>query len=407
MPPGQDKTTLRSNLEGLLREAHSNPAAAHAALRACVSLRVPIPPPLLTPENLAGAFQPRDIARFIGRLAAPALYIDVSAALDALRTAITQDPPSPPAPRFLNSLTTSVTSSLFKLSASPRHRQLPAPRPRRPNAPQARFTAATISSATKLALSVLRRFTHQHGRPPARREKTVLLWARTVDALWRTNPTLEALTPALDFAHDLRSALSPDLYSSLIAEPSVARFFSDTNSSASKFAEDALLRGSLGDLETLLFATDRTPNGRAPFVSRLREVCQTRPADLVPEAIEWVARHVESVGHRPAAPQPADPSQSAALDNVAVCLLAAWDAAPEGKQATGALEVLRRMTREVFRVDLAGTPGEIAPYNELEYELKASLPTRPTRVAIVRPAVRWSDGIRTRVLIRALVEPAR
>ena len=123
----------------------------------------------------------------------------------------------------------------------------------------------------------------------------------------------------------------------------------------------------------------------------------------MPEAIEWVARQIEHRRKNVNAPVAADASQSSELHYIATSLLSAWDASHEGAQSQRSLESVQRLARELFKVDLAGSPGEVVAYDERLHALSQNTDV-PAEVEIVRPGVRWSDGVRTRFLVRAVVK---
>jgi hypothetical protein len=62
------------------------------------------------------------------------------------------------------------------------------------------------------------------------------------------------------------------------------------------------------------------------------------------------------------------------------------------------------LARDLFKVELTGELGQIVEYQEREHELSPTGGPVPNRVQLIRPGVRWSDGTRTRFLVRAIVK---
>lgn len=403
----QEKDDLRSRLPRLIEEAGSNRETAKAALRACLALRTPIPAELLDSDNIAGAFTARQIAGSLNRLSKSEVYFDISGALAAIGKAVSKEVEGSQKRRILYGLTRTVTSKLLKLAQRDVKDRKSSKGGRPRGLPYVHFTAATVSSVADLALWLLRSVSESQTKSRADIYPLAIRWVQTVESLWRSAPSPEALIAVVSFLRSLRTVLPPNVYAKLEAEQGVVDLIRDASSALHKEAASALLDGRLNDLETLFSLSRAIDDKRALLLSELKDICQSRSPDVPPESVEWVARHVEAASPRAKAPTPADESQSVALDYVAVCLLAAWDAASEGEQSARALESVRRMARELFKLDLVGTPGEIVAYNERQHDLKSALTTSPERVELVRPAIRWSDGVRTRVLVRAVVREAQ
>jgi len=403
----QEKDDLRSRLPRLIEEAGSNKEAAKPALRACLALRAPIPAELLDPENIAAAFTVREIATSLNRLSKSEVYLDISSALTAIGKAVDKEAERPQKLRILHGIARTITSKLLKLSGRGVKNKKSAKGGRPRGLAHVRYTAATVSSATDLALWSLRIVRERQTKSRGDIYPLALRWTQTVELLWRNAPSTVALVAVVNFLRSLRTVLPPIVYTKLEAEQGVVNFIRDTSSALHKEAASALLDGRLNELETLFSLSRAIDDKRALLLSELKDVCQSRAADVPPESVEWVARHVEAASPRAKAPTPADESQSVSLDYVAVCLLSAWDAAPESAQSARAFENIRRMARELFKLDLVGTKGEIIAYDERQHDLKSELATPPARVELVRPAVRWSDGVRTRILVRAVVREAQ
>lgn len=394
---------LRRRLPTLLREAPSGEQAARAAIQACCVLGSPIPADLLTTENIAAGLTAREIVRALNRLGPSEVHIDLSPALRALRTVSAKELSTTSEPRLIPDLNRAVTKKLLQLtgngSATRRKtkdlKQIPT---------QRHFTAGTVSSAADLALWLLRSFPETKKRNVS--HAAALEWVRTIRALWRRTSTIGAIEAALTFLRGLRSVLTPPVYAAINADPSVVGFLDEATSALTRKAQDALRDGRLKDLIALLALAETQTAGRTRLLLTLQDVCQKRPFDLQPHVIEWVARNIEADRPKIAAPEAVDESQSSALDTVSLCLLSAWDSAGEGNRSARTLESVRRMARELFKLELVGTNGEIVAFDERQHELTGGTPNRPDRVRLKRPAVHWSDGLRTRVLVRAVVEPA-
>lgn len=398
----QEKANLRAGLSDLLERAVSSPEAAQEALRACLKLRRSAPSALLTRDNIASSLSLREVTRSLDRLSASEMSLDISAGLAAIKVLATEQLREPVSRRLLSNVTKAVTSKLTKMSegivrtrkkVAPKENQVPF---------KINFTDSTLSSAADLALWMLgKTFDERYGSGRSA-HPLAIRWVGVVESIWRRSSSPSAVSSAVEFLRSLERVLSTSVYTGLKAEPSVASFIQDTDSALVQEAANALIDGRLKDLERILVLSSE--NGDKRLLSHLRDICQSRPSDVLPEAVEWVARHIETPSSRVKLPIAVDESQSSALDYVSVCLLTAWDAASEGGQSAQVLENIRRLARELFKVDLTGTPGEIAVYDERQHELRPRGRPTPREVELVRPGVRWSDGIRTRFLVRAVVK---
>jgi hypothetical protein len=389
----ENRAALKARLPNLLTEAASNFDVAPEALRTCLTLRVAVPSALLTPENIAKVLSPEEIAKSLVRLSKTQSYLDLSSALSAVRIAGRRLAETSADKRFLRRLSRSITSNLLKLAkpdtvgtSKQRGNLVPS---------RIRFTPSTLSAAADLALWIISVAEKSPKQPQSKAESLTFSWVEVVRWLWRSSVGVEALSPVVEFQRRLRLSMS---------NPESANFLSEVSLAAINEAPQALLDARLNDLESCLSAVAPDENMRERYYSALREICQTRQSELLPEAVEWVARHTESEQTKSRTPTAADESQSAALDYVSACLLSAWDAASDGEQSKQALNNVRHMAQQLFKLDLCGIPGEIVNYDERQHELQLTTGKLPERVKIMRPSVQWSDGIRSRTLVRALVE---
>lgn len=400
----QEKANLRAGLSDLLERTVSNPEAAQEALRACLKLRRAVPSALLTRDNIAASLSLREVTGSLERLSASEMSLDISAGLAAIKVLATEQLRESVSRKLLSSITKAVTSKLTRISegtvgtrkrVAPEGNQGPS---------KITFTNSTLSSAADLALWMLGKTFDKSSGSGRFAYPLAVRWMGVVESIWRSSSSPAAISCAAEFFHSLERVLPTSVYAELKAEPSVASFVQDTYSALVQEAANALIDSRIKDLERMFALVAASENGDKRLLSHLRDICQSRPSDVLPEAVEWVARHVETPSSRVKSPIAVDESQSSALDYVSVCLLTAWDAALEGDRSAQVLESIRRLARELFKVDLMGTPGEIVGYDERQHELRSQVAPPPRQVELVRPGVRWSDGIRTRFLVRAIVK---
>jgi hypothetical protein len=399
----EERAELSARLPELIGQASFNSEASREALHAYLRLRIPVPPELLTAKNLSDGLSAREIAGSINRFAKSKVYLEISETLIAIRLAAARQLEVSADKKFLSSLSRVITSKLLTLSG-----EVGSKKPRKHSSKTAskiRVTPLTISSGADLALWIIRTVGERKKQTRGSAHLLAARWVKTIYMLWRSCPGGQGLSYAAKFLRQLRSTVSPSAYASLMEQPEVISFFKDALSSAIEEAPQALLDGRLNDLEAYLSVVRNDENGRSKYLSRLLEVCRNQQGDLLPEAVEWVARQSESDNAKPKSPTAADESQSYALNYLSLCLLSSWDAASEGQAGVQTLKNVRHLARELFKVDLIGTPGEIVRYNHREHDLGSSKVDSPNQVKIARPGVQWSDGIRSRVLVRALVEP--
>lgn len=181
----------------------------------------------------------------------------------------------------------------------------------------------------------------------------------------------------------------------------IALFIREANSALLDWARFALLDGRLKDLQTVLRLSK--DDERTKILSELQHVCRTHSSQVLPQLIEFVAQEVEQDKPTRKPLIAADESQSSDLNYIAVSLLNAWDAAPEGERSTRTLQSIRQLDRELFNVEFANIPGEIVTYDERQHEITPPGSRVTTNVEIMRPGIQWSDGTRVRSLVRAVV----
>lgn len=399
----QERAELRARLPELIANAPSNLEASRQALQAYLRLRISLPSELLTSKILSDALSARDIASSLNRFAKYERYLDISEALIAIRAAAARQLETSGDKRFIASLGKGITSKLLNLPGAAGSKT--ARKQLSKSIEKIRVNPLTLSAGADLAIWMIRTVGETKKRTRGRAHPLSIRWVKTIYELWQFCPGAEGLSHAAKFLRQLRSAASPAEYASLVQHPEVISFVKDTLAAAIKEGSQALLAGRLNDLEASLSVVQTDENSRSQYFSGLLEVCRNRSGDLMPETVEWVARHTESDNAQTKSPTAADESQSYSLNYVSVCLLSAWDAASEGQGGVQTLKNVRHMARDVFKVDLVGTPGEIVAYNQKEHDLGSSK-ADPIQVKIVRPGVQWSDGIRSRVLVRAVVKPA-
>ncbi|MBC8028795.1 MAG: hypothetical protein H7Z16_01680 [Pyrinomonadaceae bacterium] len=399
----QEKSDLRVLLSDSLESAHLNPDAAKAALRASLDLRLKVPVVLLTRQNLASTLSLREISASLERLSVSGAVWDLSAGLYALQDLAKQRQPDSKA---LLSIAKAVTTKLTKMVTPPVRKPKGALPAIKKDEPVIVFTGRTLASSTDLALWLLPRlFEHQSS---SRRSgyRVALRLVQMVEIIWQRSLPRPSSLPIISFLRSLANVLPKADYSDFEDEPTIVAFSAAANAALIQEAEIALLEGRLKELDSILTFAKRDGKRGDILLSHLRSICRNRPSEVVPEAVEWIARQTERENPKIKTPTAADESQASTLNYVVVCLLAAWDAAAEGSKAARALESTQRLARDLFKVDLAGRPGQIVDYEEQQHELSSPVKPAPTRVRLIRPGVLWSDGIRTRFLVRAIVEPA-
>jgi hypothetical protein len=398
-----EKADLRASLSRLLKEIDSNPDAARAALQTSLQLRLKVPVVLLTSKNIAGTLSLHEISQSLDRLSSSQIELDFSAGLSALQDLAKQQQPDRKA---MLSIARAVTARLTRMVTPPVRKPKGAGLTTRMDESLNVFTESTLLSAIDLALWMLARLFDPHASSRRSTYSVGLRLVQLVEMIWRRSSPPSGARSVVSFLRSLPRVLPKAVYSELEDEPSLTAFFQDTNSALTQEAETALLEAQLKDLDSILTLAKKDGKGGDLLLSHLLSICRSRPSELLPEVVEWVARQTERNNPRVKSPTAFDESQSSALNYVAVCLLAAWDAAAEGNKAARALESTQRLARELFKTDLTGTPGQIIGYQEREHELSSQVSPTPTKVRLIRPGVRWSDGIRTRFLVRAIVEPA-
>jgi hypothetical protein len=91
---------------------------------------------------------------------------------------------------------------------------------------------------------------------------------------------------------------------------------------------------------------------------------------------------------------------------LASALISAWVAKEEGPKAREAFEELASIAASFFGLQLQGNPGEIEEYNPRIHELVRGTAPAP-RVLLLRPWVEFSRHARSKVILKASVEPGK
>lgn len=380
----KEKADLRASLSDFLEKADSSPDAARAALRTSLQLGL------------------KETSHSLGVLSASQIALDLSAGLSALQDLVKQQQPDL---RALLTIAKAVTGRLTKLITPSVRKPKGGGSKTKKAEPQIVFTGLSLSSAIDLALWILARLFDPHASNRRSAYAVALRLVQMVDTIWRRSLPPSGASPVVSFLRSLPRVLPKAVYSELEEEPSIAAFIQDAKSALAQEAETALLEARLKDLDSIVALAKKDGKNGDLLLSHLLSICRSRPSELMTEAVEWLAQQTERDTLRVKSPTAFDESQSSALNYVAICLLAAWDASAEGEKGARALESTQRLARELFKVDLVGTLGQVVSYQEREHELSSPVSPVPTTVRLVRPGVRWSDGIRTRFLVRAIVEP--
>lgn len=399
----QEKAHLRALLSDLLERAEWDPDAAQSVLRASMALRVKVPLGLLTRSNLASSFSLNEISTWLDRLSFSGTTWDLSAALHALQDLAKRQQPHPKA---LLLIAKTITARLTKMVTPRARKSKLTPSALKLDEPVIVFTGPTLLSASDLVLWMIPRLFDAPSSPKAVYVVALRL-IQMVEIIWRRSCPPSESVAIVSFLRSLPSVVPRAIYRDLEDEPSIVAFTQDAHSALTQDAERALLEAKIRKLEKILTFAKKDGKRGEVLVSYLEDICRDRPSEVLPEAVELIARETERNSPKIKTPTAADESQASALNYVGVCLLAAWDAATEGDKAVRALESTKRLARELFKVDLTGTPGQILQYDERQHELSSPVKPVPTTVQLIRPGVRWSDGVRTRFLIRAIVEPTR
>lgn len=393
-----EKAELRASLSELLRIAGSDSEAAQKALAACLQLGLKAPSVLLTKENVAATLSLKEISRSLRHLSISQTVIDLSPALSAIRIAGRQRQPDR---KTLLSILRTATMGILKIAQPPVRK---AKGTYKSEAPKIFFSEQTLSSVIDFALWVLGRLFDGSAKYSKSDYSQALRMIQIVEMIWRRSPLLSEGHQVIQFLQALRRTLSKTVYAQLEDEEFIAGFLANAKLALIQEAEDALLESQIKSLESILALARNEKDKGADILSHLQSICIGRPSALLPEAVEWTAGHIEKNTVTTKSPVAVDESQSSSLNYVAASLLSAWDAATEGEKAARALESTRRLARDLFKVELTGELGQIVEYQEREHEISPTDYPVPNKVQLIRPAVRWSDGTRTRFLVRAIVK---
>jgi hypothetical protein len=376
-------------------------AAAVAALRACCIVGMRPPLELLKAENIR-SLSTEDIVRMFSRLGETKTSADYSTALEALRSKVSD--PNLTA-QSLNTLSRQIANRLLKLAGTSikKTSRLGTLTLRS----RLRFTCATGKSAVGLAESLTKAgtafWTGKRGAENAYR--TTTLWLKALEAIVPGDSDLESIASVLRLWRNLRSLLPPSAHLRLASDDRTSAYIKSLRAQVPDRIEPALLDGRIDLLRQLLHLAESDPDLRTRILSGLRETGARRLLEMPAGVSEWLVTEVPHTRESPkTSPKPADESQSAAVESVAACLLSAWDAATDPVRAPDALKALRAVAHDLFKVDLIGEVGEIVKFDSRYHETPQGA-TDLDAARIVRPGVLWSNGLRSRAIIRALVEP--
>jgi hypothetical protein len=388
------KAVLKASLPSLLTKAGSDPKAAEEALRACATLKKKPPTSLLTQENIFRAFTPTEISKSLGLLSTSKNSVSLSSPLTALRMKQISDRKT--AIQIAKALTLNI-AKVLGTNAKPKKSSK-----RVKEQPTVVVAETTVADAASVVLWILIRLFELSERNKSPVDLSVAL-IQSLQEIWRRSDRAESAQLVVSFFHSLRKNLKRSVFVDLEDNTEVSAFAREANSELVDWARFVLLEGRLKELQAAVRTAES--DERAEMLSKLQETCLTHSSQLLPETVEWVAQEIEQ-GKRVRKPLvAADASQSSDLNYVTVSLLDAWNAASEGDRAARSLVSIERLARELFNVEFTDSVGEVVRFDERQHEITPSGKAATGSVRVVRPGVRWSDGIRIRSLVRTLVTP--
>ena len=322
---------------------------------------------------------------------------DFSAVLVALRARLDRELRSGTSSRQgLVRVATTIPPKVLRLSTTPT-----GPR-RRKSRDQVFITASTIAAFADLAVWVVKTARTADKRTPPDLRSLAVPWISAVDALWQSAPAGADSRVLAQFWRDVSSALGPTGLESVKSDPRVLAFSARKRDAIRSLATTALHEGRLETLESVEVLLASEEKEWKALLDHFR-AASTSAGSKVPEvSIDWLARQLQVAPRRHLTAS--DESQAGALDYAAGALLAAWDARSEGPRSQEAYEAIRSMSEAVFKLELVGSPGDRVAYDEGLHELPDRATTPSSAVKLLRPGVRWLDGVRSRTVVRATVE---
>jgi len=264
------------------------------------------------------------------------------------------------------------------------------------------FTASTIVALSDLASWTVRTARSSVTRRSAEPLSLLTPWISAVDSLWKRAHDGADGRILVQFWRDVSSAAGHGSVENLKSDPGVAAFTATMWDAARLTATTALRQGHLEILRSLAALLSGEGGEWKGILDHLRSVAESARSTIPEASLDWLAREAKEPSSRQLSA--ADESQSGALGYAAQALLAAWDARTEGSRSRVAYDAVQSMTQQLSKVDLVGTPGDVVKFDELQHELHGNPGPRPDSVRILRPGVRWSDGIRHRMVVRAIAE---
>ncbi len=401
LPAGASKAALRRRLPSMLEESRRDAATAVAALRAYCIAGIQPPDELLTAKNIR-RLATEEILHTLARLGERKSSADYSAVLEVLRDKVGERQWSA---KSFNALNRQVANRILKLAGAAKLKSAPKTSSLSP-VPRPDFTSETGRSAVELAESLIRvgktLWTGKRGVENAYR--TASLWLKVIEAIVRENSELAALASVLRFWRRLDTILPRAAHARVIGDEEANSYVERLRSHLLRRIEPALLNGRLDELQRLLTFAEWDPAMREPIRSALTECAKRRLLELPPGVSEWLdALFPELREPTKRLPTAAEESQSAAVESVATCLLSVWDSTADPSRAESALKTLEGVARDLFKLRLLGRVGEVVEFDPRHHETVESA-TDLESAKIVRPGVIWSDGLRSRTVVRALVE---
>jgi len=362
------------------------------ALRVCVALGMAPPWPVNDPIVLLKALTVRDVARHIRKFCSLAESVEAKAALEAIRSALSKQNAR------------AVLKALEKLAFLPAKKRGTRQTKTVRCELEPETASALLGIATRLSTLIVRPSEGEPSKMKSEQRRAVL--RRLLALIFRIAGESEdprVCGAALELISQLHRELGVSQVEELIGlnhQP-----YSDLLSSPVRLLPRLLLDGCLRDAEFLAARATLLDESKKKLEECLHAELRTKGGRLPLASRQWAEEFLGQDKQGEVRSRLVDTSSDINLERMATVLLAAWEAKEEGERANSLFRTISGICKTAFRLSLSGEVDEQALFDSQIHESVGSAVLPGQRVKLLRPWVQWSDGVATRIIVRALVAP--
>lgn len=362
-------------------------------LRASLSIGENPLPHILQASTIIHALEPLDIIRYAKRLSLSSQTIEATAVFVGLQTALQESAAAETPSQLVRKIVASVKKWLKWVDSA-----------------HGNLTETTETALLDLILFLIRKVAPSKklsGKKLEKFKKMILPLSDLSLGLVAKSLFPETLIRTMRLLRIISENVSISFLEEILEDDKRYQLLEEALGRMPTYVKKAAYDGRVDRLETMATSVTLIPSADLRFQAVIREIWDKKSAVLTDEVQKFIYEYLKiDQGFAPRAITLADRSEDLRIPQVASALLSSWEAREDSLKGAEAFKVLNAVAQKFFNLRICGEVGNVIEFDSRVHEFPGA-PIGEGQVVIVRPWVEWTEGSRSKVIIRAIAEKSK